>query len=249
MKRFIKVMLLMLGLSTVHSWLYAGILASSTRVIYAEKDRENSLMLANTNAYPIFTQIWIDDGSNDPDFKDPPFVVLPAVFQMSPKEIKGVRILYNGLPLAQDRESVYWLNLYEIPGIQKDALGHDYLNLAMNTQLKVFFRPKSLTGLPIDDINAGLQFSIFDTVNEPQQIKIKNSTAYHVTIINLSLIDKTSATALYDQANLMLAPFQQQLISTGMPSLNISDRYKVKYALIDDQGVSHFFEKAIEISK
>jgi len=40
-----RIALFLLSLISVHNLLHAGILASSTRVIYAEKDRENSLML------------------------------------------------------------------------------------------------------------------------------------------------------------------------------------------------------------
>lgn len=40
----------------------AGIIASATRVIFREGDTEKTLMLLNTNGYPIVAQTWVDNG-------------------------------------------------------------------------------------------------------------------------------------------------------------------------------------------
>lgn len=40
----------------------AGMLASSTRVIFQEGQARKTLLLANTNDYPVLVQVWVDDG-------------------------------------------------------------------------------------------------------------------------------------------------------------------------------------------
>ena len=42
----------------------AGIMASSTRVIYEQGQNERSLMLANINAYPVVVQTWVNEGED-----------------------------------------------------------------------------------------------------------------------------------------------------------------------------------------
>ena len=53
---------------------YAGLIASGTRVIYTEGTREISLMLANTNSWPVIVQSWVDDGSGNPAYTGAPFI-------------------------------------------------------------------------------------------------------------------------------------------------------------------------------
>lgn len=40
----------------------AGIIASATRVIFHEGEAQQSLMLVNTNPWPVVVQTWVDDG-------------------------------------------------------------------------------------------------------------------------------------------------------------------------------------------
>ncbi|CAK9885710.1 MAG: putative fimbrial chaperone LpfB [Candidatus Erwinia impunctatus] len=106
MKKIKHVMLCFILYSLAIFPVSAGIIAAGTRMIYLEGENERSLMLANTNRYPVIVQSWIDDGSGNPDYKGAPFVVLPPVFRLEPGEIKGIRIIYNQQPLPDDRESV-----------------------------------------------------------------------------------------------------------------------------------------------
>lgn len=247
MRHFYQFILFLLGFACVPTLLHAGILASQTRVIFLEGEREQTLMLANTNEYPILTQVWIDDGTNNADFEDTPFVVLPAVFQMQSKDVKGIRLIFNGMELAKDRESIYWLNLYEIPAVKKTDLDQDYLNLSMNTQLKVYFRPKVLKVLSIEEINRQLQLSYIDHGAQPAEMMLKNPTAFHVTAINLSLFNTTTQKPVYELLNILIPPFESSLLNLADVNLNTSDGYVMKYHLIDDQGNIHEFEKTIQI--
>ncbi|WP_285803371.1 fimbria/pilus periplasmic chaperone, partial [Escherichia coli] len=39
---------------------------SQSRVIFNASDRMQSLMLVNTNSYPVVVQTWADNGEGDP---------------------------------------------------------------------------------------------------------------------------------------------------------------------------------------
>ncbi len=60
-----KCKLIFLALISVQS--YAGIMPSQSRIVYHQLDRDQAIMLANTNDYPVIVQTWIDKGEGSPD--------------------------------------------------------------------------------------------------------------------------------------------------------------------------------------
>ncbi|MFM6906596.1 MAG: molecular chaperone [Acinetobacter tjernbergiae] len=238
MRMIIKFLCLLMLLSH-NSIFYAGFAISSNRVIYNESEREHSLILANINEYPIVAQTWVDNGAGYPDQSTAPFIVLPAVFKMNPKGIQAVRIIYNGNIMPQDRESVFWLNLYEIPGKTQQQLNLSEesrvrLDLAMNTQLKVFYRPKSLKPMDIEQISEKIKFFIKE-VNGNQVLVCENPTPYHLSFINIVLKQKDRDFKIGSQVDLMVAPFSEKVYELdSSPELPYS--YQVNFTLIDDQG-------------
>ncbi|WP_016678677.1 fimbria/pilus periplasmic chaperone, partial [Yersinia pestis] len=57
-----RLLSLFLLLFTISYDALAGLIAGSTRIIYQPELRERTLMLANTNDYPVVVQTWIDNG-------------------------------------------------------------------------------------------------------------------------------------------------------------------------------------------
>lgn len=225
--------------------LQAGILAGSTRIVFKENTREKSLMLANTNNYPILSQVWVDDGSNNPDYKNSPFLILPAIFKMMPQSVQGIRIIYNGAPLAQDRESIFWLNLYEIPALKKTTMQQDYLNLAMNTQLKIFYRPSTLKIISIDDLAKKLSFKIVH-VDDQFALEITNPTAFYISIIDLKLKYADSQSALSNPTEMMIKPMDKNIYYLEHKDFNFKTNSQLEYILIDDEGQQHQYHNIIE---
>src|SRR5690606_30068236 len=70
-----------------------------------------------------------------------PSLVLPPILRLEAGAQQRLRILYtgHGSPPA-GRESVYWLNILEIPP-KADATGAGLLQISFRTRVKVFFRP------------------------------------------------------------------------------------------------------------
>lgn len=225
-----------------HSILHAGFALSGNRVIYSEADKEQSLILANINDYPIVAQTWVDDGAGYPDQSTAPFIVIPAVFKMNSKGIQALRIMYNGSTIPKDRESVFWLNLYEVPGKNQQQVtqaqeSNVQINLAMNTQLKVFYRPKSLKYMDVDEILKKVKFLIKE-VEGKNTLILDNSTPYHLSIIDLSLKQNNKIIEIKDKENLMIPPFENRHYELAS-EINLNLGYQVDLTLIDDKG--YFF--------
>jgi P pilus assembly chaperone PapD len=227
--------LAILSVLSISSIVHAGILASSTRIVFDEGMSQKSVMLVNTNDYPVFTQVWTDDGEGNPDYTDSPFVVVPAAFNLKPQEIKGVNIIYNKMELPSDRESVYWLNLYEIPAVTKASLDSDYLNLAMNTQMKIFYRPNVLKNRNLIDIQKKLKFS-FDSVGNTVQIKAENPTPYYISIMSIKLSNQGASSKVSHATENMISPFSNKVYSLENHEFIKENKNTLEYILIDDDG-------------
>lgn len=212
----------------------AGLLAEATRVIYTAGQRERSLMLANTNPYPVVVQTWIDQGAGDPESAQAPFVVLPAVFRLQPSGIQGLRILHNGDALPEDRESVFWLNLYEIPPTASDQQDtQDRLELAMNTQLKLFYRPAGLKPEPAE-VADRLSFSVRQE-NGEWFLVCRNPTPYHASFTALALeAAEGDPLAVEAEMDMMTAPFTERRyrLAPGQPPSGA----RVRFGLVNDGG-------------
>ncbi|ENV32695.1 fimbrial biogenesis chaperone [Acinetobacter gerneri] len=242
-KHSIALMLFILHLIVISNT-NAGLVPSATRVIHQQEDPSQILLLANSNPYPIITQIWTDQGERNPESTHTPFVITPAIFKMQVQEIKSIKIIYNQDQLATDRESVFWLNLYEVPMVERSKLQEDHLNLAMNTQMKIFFRPKSLKEMSIDQRSKNLLFDIITQENQ-QQLSIENHSAFHITMLNIKLKSAEGVFPVDNTNQEMLAPFEK--ISINLKQFNISNIQpnEIEYTLIDDQGIKNTYIQKI----
>jgi len=229
---------LLLAISTP---IRAGLLAASTRVIYRQGDREQSLMLANVNDYPVVVQTWVDHGEADPNVLSP-FASLPAVFQLLPTAVQGIRIvLADAETLPQDRESVFWLNLYEIPPTRNVAskVQRDGLALTMNTQLKIFYRPADL---PKVEVAAQLRFTLVQ-VDGTWYVECQNATPYHASFTALEVVDGDHVMSVQSEMDMMTGPFSQRRYVLGAhpPAGQV-----LRYRLVDDAGFPQPFEAVLK---
>lgn len=181
----------------------AGIMPASSRVIYPSGDREKTLMLVNTNDYPVVVQSWVDNGEGSPDTAAVPFVVLPPVFRLAAGGIQGLRIVYNHDPLPQDRESAFWLNLYEMPP-ESTNNAPSHLTLAMNTQLKIFFRPQAVTLTPGEAIHK-LTYRL-GSDGKAAYIEFTNPTPLHISFSAI----RVGSTKVNQESDMMIKPFSQR---------------------------------------
>jgi len=94
------------------------------------------------------------DPTEKPSDSKAPFMVTPPMSRVDPGKGQTFRLMYTGSPLPTDRESVFWFNVLEVPPRPKAKGGEDnnYLQFAIRTRIKIFFRPKGLAGNPLSAI-------------------------------------------------------------------------------------------------
>jgi chaperone protein EcpD len=186
---------------------HASVVITGTRVIFNASQAEATVRLTNDDSRPALVEAWIDDGNIDstPDSAHTPFLITPPLFRMDPDKDQSLRILLvqGGKPLPADRESVFWLNVLEIPPKPNDAehAGKNYLQFAIRSRIKLFYRPAKLPG---DSITAPDRLVFKATAGKAAALEIHNPTPYYITIISLSLGANPKPVA---GAEGMVAPF------------------------------------------
>lgn len=151
-RRFLMLVLLVLGVVPVATT--AGVQVQGTRVIYPAGQREVTVNVNNVGATPRLLQVWVDNG--DPkataETASAPFLVVPGVARVEPGKGQALRVLFTGSEMPQDRESVFWLNVLEVPPKPQGDAGvpvKDYVQFAVRTRIKLFYRPGTLSGDPV----------------------------------------------------------------------------------------------------
>lgn len=207
---------------------HAGVTAERTRVIFHADQRETSLLLVNQNSYPVIVQTWIDDGDLDstPDSAQAPIMPLPPVFRLDSGRQRSLRLLHTGQAMPEDRESLYWLNLYEIPPQPGEPLpqGQSRLTVTLRTQLKVIYRPKALK---VDAENAPRQLR-FALAGD--RLRVENPTPHFVTLASVTLHLDQGSQLLPGE---LLAPWAQATLAVAH---GLAAGGQVRFTWIDDDG-------------
>ncbi|MBW7984860.1 P pilus assembly chaperone PapD [Enterobacillus tribolii] len=205
----------------------AGMTITGTRIIFPSDEREVTVRTNNRGASPSLVQVWVDDGKVGGDINkvNTPFVVTPPVYRVEPGKGQSVRLVYNGMSLPQDRESVFWFNMLEVPPVDKKAKNADVLELAFRTRIKIFYRPSSLKSSSINDLDK-LTWQQVNT-NKGRGIKVSNPTPYYVSFESASIEAGNRKYALETE---MVEPFGSktfsvsgnQSVSTAINSIDIN---------------------------
>ncbi|MCU6225555.1 fimbrial biogenesis chaperone [Morganella morganii] len=204
----IKLIFFLLSLTIMAINAYCGVMPSQSRIIYHEEDKEQSLMLANTNEYPVIVQTWIDRGEGNPETANIPFISIPPVFQMEPSDIKGVRVIYNRDKLPSDKESLFWFNIYEIPPEKKESNPENSVLITMNTQIKLFFRPKIINVTPEESVGRITCNKINKT-----SIECYNPSLIYLSVINLKIMTDDNKIKEVSGNDLILPPLSNKKLT------------------------------------
>jgi P pilus assembly chaperone PapD len=211
----------------------AGVVVDATRVIYPAARKEVSLSLHNTGDAPALVQAWIDAG--DPSAKagevKTPFALTPPLFRLDPAKGQTLRLIYTQEPLSTDRESVFWLNVLDIPPrAPARAQGENRLEMAFRHRLKILFRPRNLAGNPTDAAKA-VTWTIVRQGGRTM-LAAHNPTPYFISYAEAEVTSAgVSATATPD----MLPPFAdlRLALSRDFPTLG---KVSIKYGFVNDFG-------------
>lgn len=197
--------------------LAGGVSLGATRVIYPGMAKQTSLSITNSDQKTRYLiQSWIEDGQGK---KSADFVLTPPLFVSKTKSENTLRIMYTGVALPQDRETVYWINSKAIPAVEKGDLdAKNVLQIAILSRIKLFMRPDNLLTKP-DDAPRSLIFS-----RQGKTITINNPSPYYVTLVNVTVGNKSVA-------GVMVSPKENKIIN--VPDNTASE---IKYQAITDYG-------------
>lgn len=169
--------LLVLGLSQST---HAAVGLDRTRVIFDGGKEATSVNITNNNTQlPYLAQGWIED--EDGKKITTPLIVLPPVQRLEPGKQSQVKV--QALPAAkmlpQDRETVFYFNLREIPPRSDKA---NTLQIALQTRIKLFYRPQAIAPSQ-QDLSNPWQEKLTLT-REGEHYKVNNPTPYYVTLVD-----------------------------------------------------------------
>jgi len=193
-----------------------------TRIIYPAHESEVSLKISNTSPQASLVQVWFDSGNprSTPDTGQAPFIASPPLFRIDPSNAQVVRIMYLDEPLPQDRESVFWLNVLDVPPMTlAQGAANGILDMAFRSRIKLFYRP---VGLRQNVEDAALQLRWEWQGRQPSEaaaiharsdsaaitnndgiIRVVNDSPFH---LSLSAVRLHKLDGLSDDADIALVP-------------------------------------------
>lgn len=176
----------------------AAIALDRTRVIFDGGQSSVSLNVSNHNKQlPYLAQGWIEDEQGNKI--QSPLTVLPPVQRIEPGKPSQVKI--QALPAAkqlpQDRETVYYFNLREIPPKSDKP---NTLQIALQTRIKLFYRPAAIAIAK----NAPAPQEQLTLTREGNNYIVNNPTPYYVTLVDAS--NKKGGSGVKEFEPMMLPP-------------------------------------------
>lgn len=240
MKIFISLLLFGLLFSS-QGW--AALVIEGSRVIFSSDQREGSLRLMNGSDKPILVQAWVDDGSaqgTPQNAGDVPVIPLPSLFRIEPRRPYTLRLLATPITLPQDRESLFWLNLNEIPASSPQPQASPFqLKVQVRMQLKLLYRPVQIRD-SVDKRTASQQFQLLRE-NGEMKLKVTNPTPFYAIYSRAEI--ETAGQKAQPVELAIFAPFESKTLS--LPESITWTPKRIRFALINDQGNEEVAEKKL----
>ncbi len=210
-----------------------SVVIAGTRVIYPGQAREKTLQVTNQDNFANVVQAWVDinDPASTPETADAPFLANPAVSRLAPGHGQTLRIIYTGAGLPQDRESLFHLNVLQIPPLNVAHGGRDQMLLMLRNRLKLFYRPQGIAGSP-DQLPEKLRFSLVRS-GGGWQVQVDNPTGFYASFGSAAL--QVGEHRLPLQAS-MVAPFGQAQWALATPAALPDGLLQLRVQLINDYG-------------
>ncbi|MBL5903994.1 molecular chaperone [Serratia fonticola] len=236
--------ILALVLSHYVSYASASVIIHGTRVVFPSDKQEVSLRIENDNSLPVLVQAWVDDGHSAMSAKMPktPFAITPPMFRMEPNQGQSLRIIYNGSISVKDRESVFWVNVFEIPPTDANNKENS-LQLAFRSRIKLFYRPAELATPKTDELAKKMQCTGNKETPQMLTLSCKNTSPYYLSFSQVDVMVNNKPVSVSLQRFGMIAPFGSLSTKVKVPESTLP--MKLNYLLINDQGGAKEYTEAL----
>lgn len=201
---------------------HAGIVIYGTRVIYPAEKSEITLQLMNQEQNASLVQAWIDDGNTSlpPEKIQVPFLLTPPVVRVPGNSGQQLKIKKMPNTLPKNKESLFYLNVLDIPPNNPANAGKNVIKFAMQNRIKLFYRPAGIA--PVNSAT----FKKIVLVRNGKDFIIKNDNANWVTVAEV----KVGSVKINDKS-VMVAPFSSEPVMVKSSNAN-----QYKLTIINDYG-------------
>lgn len=179
----------------------ANVVIGTTRVVYPDNQKQISVQLLNNGSEPSLVQAWIDDGDirSTPETANVPFLLQPPVVKVPAHSGQQLRISFlNRHALQADRESVFYLNVLDIPPVPENMQGKNIMQLAVRSRIKLFLRPSHIQ----NHADESIQHLVLK--RNKGTLTLTNSGPFFITLVGIS--DGTSKSNILGEG-IMVAPY------------------------------------------
>lgn len=183
----------------------AALTISTTRIVLGSQKQSSTVVVANPSKSTYAVQAWVNTALDDTT-TEVPLIASPALFRLDPGSQQTVQI--NNLPnqLPDDRESLFFFNIQEIPQQSEGDATQNSLTIALRTRIKLFYRPAALSGRPEQQL-AKLNWTL-QKDPDATYLVVDNPSPFHYTFGRLELTVAGRTERL--EAREMVAPMSRQ---------------------------------------
>lgn len=190
-------------ISTAH----AAVTLDRTRIIFNGDQPSINITVRNDNSeQPYLAQSWLEN-SSEQKLEAGPIIATPPIQRMEPKSSSLVRLSTTPTiaKLPQDRESLFYYNLREIPPKSSEA---GVLQIALQSRVKLFYRPEGIVAQSKTEWVK--QITLTRTATG---YTLNNPTPFYLTIIGLENSKQQSQESDFDAV--MVPPKSNQEIKSA----------------------------------
>ncbi|MDX6909534.1 molecular chaperone [Hafnia paralvei] len=206
---------------------YSAVRPQLTRIVAYASDKETPVEIINESSESYMVQSWLEDL----DGKDAniPLVLTPPVMRLDGQKQGKLRLVVLPAEIPQDRESVYWLSIQEIPPKAKTEADNKVV-IAIRSRLKVFVRPQGLNAKGAREAIKSITWDV-EHDGTTTWLKANNASAYYISFGDL----KPNGTMLDDKYQ-MPAPHGSQRYA--VPKAFVGKKVTIIYSAMSDYGSS-----------
>lgn len=201
-----------------------------TRIIAYAQDKETPIDIVNDSEEMYLIQSWLEDlNGNDSNI---PLVLTPPVMKLGGKAEGKLRLVVLPAEIPQDRESVYWLSLQEIPPKAKNEEIENRLIIAIRSRLKVFVRPQGLSEKGATQAVKSLRWEV-EREGGKVWLKAVNPSPYYISFGKLELKAGGKGVTLEDKINMPTPMGSQRYL---VPKAFVGKSVVLTYSAVNDYG-------------
>ncbi|MDM4207628.1 fimbrial biogenesis chaperone [Klebsiella spallanzanii] len=209
---------------------HAAVRPMLTRIVAYAADKETAVDIINDAPQAYMVQSWLEDLNGNDD--NLPLILTPPVMKLEGKKQGKLRLVVIPAHIPQDRESVYWLAVQEIPP-KASGDGGNKLVMAIRSRIKVFVRPTGLKSEEARDAVKQLQWQV-EKSGGKTWLTASNPTPYYISFGKLAIKQAGKAEVMLNDKFHMPPPKGSQRYE--IPTTMMGGAATLTYSAVNDYG-------------